>query len=115
MKDREGRYLYANSEFNRTFRVTGEQINGKRDNELFSAEQASVFQASDRQVLETGVPMNLRRSRSKKTGNTRVLSRNFLCSTQMARSMQSAELLRILLNVSGKKPLAATVKRGIAW
>jgi PAS domain S-box-containing protein len=57
IKDREGRYLHANSEFNKTFRVTEQQINGKSDNELFSTEQAAAFQANDRQVLETGVPM----------------------------------------------------------
>ena len=57
LKDRQGRYLYANKEFKRAFRVTEEQIKGKRDDELFSAEQAAAFQANDRQVLETGVPM----------------------------------------------------------
>jgi PAS domain S-box-containing protein len=56
LKDREGRYLYANREFKRVRRITEEHINGKTDNELFPAEQASVFQESDRQVLEAGVP-----------------------------------------------------------
>ena len=36
LKDRQGRYLYANKEFKRAFRVTEEQIKGKRDDELFS-------------------------------------------------------------------------------
>jgi len=54
LKDREGRYLYANREFKRVVGITEEHINGKRDNELFSGEQASVFQAGDRQVLEAG-------------------------------------------------------------
>ena len=57
LKDRQGRYLYANKEFKRAFRITEEQIKGKRDDELFSAEQAAAFQANDRQVLEAGVPM----------------------------------------------------------
>jgi PAS domain S-box-containing protein len=57
LKDREGRYLYANREFKRVRRVTEEHINGKTDDELFPAEQASVFQASDRQVVEAGVPI----------------------------------------------------------
>ncbi|HKV80255.1 MAG TPA: PAS domain S-box protein [Candidatus Sulfotelmatobacter sp.] len=57
LKDREGRYLYANREFKRVRRITEQQINGKTDNELFPAEQASVFQASDRQVREAGVPI----------------------------------------------------------
>ena len=57
LKDRQGRYLYANKEFKRAFRITEEQIKGSRDDELFSAEQAAAFQANDRQVLEAGVPM----------------------------------------------------------
>src|SRR5580700_5049720 len=57
LKDREGRYLYANREFKRVRHVTKEYINGKTDTELFPAEQASVFQASDREVVEAGVPI----------------------------------------------------------
>jgi PAS domain S-box-containing protein len=57
LKDRDGRYLYANREFKRVRRTTEKDINGKTDNELFPIEQASVFQASDRQMLEAGVPI----------------------------------------------------------
>src|SRR5579864_6426628 len=57
LKDRQGRYLYANQEFERAFRIAEEQIIGKRDDEIFSAAQAAAFQANDRQVLEAGVPM----------------------------------------------------------
>jgi PAS domain S-box-containing protein len=56
MKDREGRYLYVNQECKRAFSIT-EEVKGKRDDELFSPEQAVAFQANDRQVLEAGVPM----------------------------------------------------------
>jgi PAS domain S-box-containing protein len=54
LKDRQGRYFYANKEFKRALRVTEEQIKGKRDEELFSVEQAAAFQANDLQVLEAG-------------------------------------------------------------
>ena len=57
IKDREGRYLYVNRGFKRVLCVADEQIIGKRDDELFSAEQAAAFQANDRQVLQAGVPM----------------------------------------------------------
>ncbi len=56
IKDRAGRYLYINEGFKRVLRAD-EQVIGKRDDELFSAEQAAAFQANDRQVLRTGVPM----------------------------------------------------------
>src|SRR6201987_5298176 len=59
LKDRDGRYLYANREFKRVRHITEENINGKTDDELFPAEQARTFQASDRQVLEAGVPIEL--------------------------------------------------------
>ena len=57
IKDREGRYLYVNKGFKRVLRVVDEEVIGKRDDELFSAEQAVAFQANDRQVLQAGVPM----------------------------------------------------------
>jgi PAS domain S-box-containing protein len=57
IKDREGRYLYVNRGFKRALCVADEQVIGKRDDELFSAEQAAAFQANDRQVLQAGVPM----------------------------------------------------------
>jgi PAS domain S-box-containing protein len=56
LKDRQGRYLYANKEFKRAFHISCE-IKGKTDDELFSAEQAAAFQAVDRQVLQTGLLM----------------------------------------------------------
>lgn len=57
IKDREGRYLYVNKEFKRVLRVADERVIGKSDDELFSAEQAAAFQANDRQVLQSGAPM----------------------------------------------------------
>jgi PAS domain S-box-containing protein len=57
LKDRQGRYLYANKEFKRALRITDEQILGKRDDEVFSSEQSAAFQANDRPVLEGGVAM----------------------------------------------------------
>jgi PAS domain S-box-containing protein len=58
VKDRQSRYLYANKEFKKAFHLTDE-IKGKTDDELFSAEQAAAFQAVDRQVLEAGLPTKL--------------------------------------------------------
>jgi PAS domain S-box-containing protein len=68
LKDREGRYLYANREFKRVRRITGEHINGKTDNELFPAEEASVFRASDGQVLEGGLPIEYEQVTVQKDG-----------------------------------------------
>jgi len=57
LKDRQGRYVYANREFKRALRVTDEQIKGRRDDEVFSPEQATAFQTNDRRVLEARAPM----------------------------------------------------------
>lgn len=57
LKDRQGRYLHVNKEFKRALRVTEEQIKGKRDDEIFSWEQAASFQTNDQQVVEAGAPM----------------------------------------------------------
>src|SRR5262249_29565077 len=57
LKNRQGQYLYINKEFMRAFPITQEQIRGKKDDEIFSAEQAAALQTHDRQVLEAGVPM----------------------------------------------------------
>jgi PAS domain S-box-containing protein len=58
VKDPQSRYLYANKEFKKAFHISGE-VEGKTDDELFSAEQAAVFQALDRQVLQSGQPVKL--------------------------------------------------------
>jgi PAS domain S-box-containing protein len=53
LEDRQGRYLYANKEFQSALRVTEEQVKGKKDEELFLVKQAAAFQAKNLQVLET--------------------------------------------------------------
>jgi PAS domain S-box-containing protein len=53
VKDRDGRYLYANKQFKKAFRLSGE-IEGKKDDQLFSTEHAATFQAVDRQVMQAG-------------------------------------------------------------
>jgi len=57
LKDRQGRYRYVNKQFKRALRVTDEQTKGRRDDEVFSAEQAAAFQTNDQRVLEARTPM----------------------------------------------------------
>lgn len=68
LKDRNGRYLHVNKEFKRAFGITEEQIKGKKDDEIFSAEQAAGFQANDRQLLEAGIPMEFEEVASEQDG-----------------------------------------------
>lgn len=52
VKDSQSRYVYANEAFKKAFHIP-DDVNGKTDGELFSAEQAATFQAVDRQVLQS--------------------------------------------------------------
>src|SRR5258708_37872360 len=57
LKDLEFRYLYVNREFEKALHVSQQQIQGKRDDEVFPQEQAASSQAHDFQVLQAGLPM----------------------------------------------------------
>jgi PAS domain S-box-containing protein len=57
LKDMAGRYLVASKEFEKALKTTEREIFGKRDDELFSLEQAAAFRANDLQVIEAGTPM----------------------------------------------------------
>jgi PAS domain S-box-containing protein len=62
LKDANGRYLQINRKTEQTLGLPGTDIIGKTDNELFPSEQAAAFRAHDRQVLETGIPMEFEES-----------------------------------------------------
>ena len=57
IKDLEGRYLQINRKIEQTFHIMNSEIAGKTGDEFFPLEQAAAWQAIDRQVLESGVPM----------------------------------------------------------
>ncbi len=57
IKRTDGRYVYANKEFEKALRIAGGQLKGKRDEDIFPADQAAAFRANDLQVLQAGVPI----------------------------------------------------------
>jgi two-component system, NarL family, sensor kinase len=57
LKDMEGRYLFINKEYRKTFHFTRDQIYGKKDIEVFPPDQAAVFRGSDLQVLQARASM----------------------------------------------------------
>ncbi len=57
IKDREGRYLLVNQAFERQFGLTAGQIIGRTDTDIFPAGQAVMFQTNDREVIQSGTPM----------------------------------------------------------
>jgi len=52
IKDREGRYVYANDAALRAFRMS-KALYGRKDDEIFPAETAAAFTANDRKALDT--------------------------------------------------------------
>jgi PAS domain S-box-containing protein len=57
IKDREGRYLKVNRQFENCHMLAEDQILGKTDEELFSPAQASMFRTNDLKVLQTRKPI----------------------------------------------------------
>jgi PAS domain S-box-containing protein len=57
LKDLEGRLLLVNRRFEELFNVTQQQIVGKTDADVFPSEVVAKLQANDRQVSETGNPL----------------------------------------------------------
>jgi PAS domain S-box-containing protein len=55
IKDLQGRYLYANPQFEKLGSFAREQVVGKSDDELFPPAQADAFRANDLKVFEEGV------------------------------------------------------------
>lgn len=57
IKDRDGRYVLTNREFDQAFGLPTGYAIGKTDTELFSPEQAAIFRANDQKVIQAGIPM----------------------------------------------------------
>jgi|GEM_PF-1156382 len=54
IKDREGRYIYANDAAEKAFGTPRAQLYGKTDEELFPPATAAQFRENDRRAVETG-------------------------------------------------------------
>lgn len=58
LKDRDGRYMFANRVFEQKFGLRHDQIIGKTDDDLFSPAQAALFRKNDRVILKTGAAID---------------------------------------------------------
>jgi PAS domain S-box-containing protein len=54
IKDIDGRYVYANESAEKSFGVSGPELYGRVDEEIFPAETAAQFRAHDRRAVESG-------------------------------------------------------------
>jgi PAS domain S-box-containing protein len=57
LKNTDGRYLHINRQFEEALRMPLKHTLGKTDAEIFAPELAAEYQAHDRTVIETGVPI----------------------------------------------------------
>lgn len=57
LKDLQGRYLMTNRRHEELFHITQQQIVGKTDADVFPSDTVTRLQANDRQVLNTGRPL----------------------------------------------------------
>src|SRR4029077_9036703 len=57
VKDLELRYILVNHEYERRFRVQRDQIRGKTDFDIYPHDVADTVRTNDRQVIETGTPV----------------------------------------------------------
>ncbi len=57
VKDLEGRFQLVNRSFESVAGLPGEEVIGKTDHDVFPPEQADDFRRNDREVIETGSPV----------------------------------------------------------
>jgi PAS domain S-box-containing protein len=57
VKDREGRHILINRQYEVLFHIKREEIVGKTDYDIFPMERADALRANDQRVLETGEPL----------------------------------------------------------
>ncbi|MEX2009467.1 MAG: PAS domain S-box protein, partial [Dongiaceae bacterium] len=57
MKDRDGRYLFANREFEKFYGLSAAHIRGKTAHEVFPRAEAEIYTEHDREVLRTLAPV----------------------------------------------------------
>ncbi len=59
IKDVDGKYVYANESAEKAFRVSGSDLYGKSDEEIFPAESARQFRAHDEQAAESSAGIQI--------------------------------------------------------
>jgi PAS domain S-box-containing protein len=68
LKDREGRYRFANAQFLERYGLRREQVLGRSDAEIFPRRQASAMAANDTEVMARGEPLHFEERSSHREG-----------------------------------------------
>src|SRR6516162_3079452 len=78
VKDLELRYMLVNREYERRHGVQRDQIRGKTDFDIFPHDVAEAVRANDRQVIESGVPIEFEEAVPSGEGERWYISAKFL-------------------------------------
>jgi PAS domain S-box-containing protein len=77
LKDADGRYLFVNRQFEKTFHVRQEEVKGKTDDEIFRLNRRPRFGQTTYLVVQAAVPMESKRQRSRTMAHIRPSCGNF--------------------------------------
>jgi len=71
MRDPDGKYIYVNHQFERTYGITLEELRGKTLEAVFPPETAAAFRANDAEMLRIGSPQEFNELVPQPDGGTR--------------------------------------------
>jgi PAS domain S-box-containing protein len=108
VKDRKGRYLLVNRQYEETFGVRRKEVKGKTDYDLFPRAMAEEFRANDRRVLESNAPQELEECAPHADGPHTYLSVKFPLRDEHG---QPYALCGISTDISGRKRSEEELRR----
>lgn len=82
LKDGEGRLLMINRRLAEMLKLSKEEVIGKTEYDFLSKEDADMFLANDRKVIEPGTAMNFKSSISTPDGQITVIDHKFPVSVE---------------------------------
>ncbi len=77
LKSPDGKYILVNERFEKTFELSGPDVHGMTDYDIFPSEQADIFQANDKKALESGMQQEFIEEMPQKDGMHTYLSIKF--------------------------------------
>jgi PAS domain S-box-containing protein len=77
LKDKDGRYIFVNCQFEAVFRIDEVDVKGKTDFDIFPRESAEVFRANDLKVAAAGAPVEFEEEILQNDGPHSYLSNKF--------------------------------------
>lgn len=109
LKDREGRYLLVNRQFERIFGKERDSVVGKTDYDLFPRYMADAFRSNDRRTLKAGAPLELEEVAPHEDGPHTYISIKFPVFDE---AHQPSGICGISTDITARKGAEAVLKQG---